>query len=112
LAIGERLRIDDLTAKGAALATADRYDRLAIAQALDRLVAAQTAFTRAALKAGGVESWIASQGDRLSAIERLLADAAGEGAMTLSRLLVATGALAELAAAARTGRSGKAQPER
>ena len=51
LAIGEHLRIADLAAKAGAIATPDYYDRLAVAQALSQLEAAQAAFTREALRA-------------------------------------------------------------
>ncbi len=68
--IGERLGIDDLARRGAAIATADHYDRLAIAQALDQLAAAQAAFTREAIRAGGWEAGPASQGDRLARVAR------------------------------------------
>jgi glutamate dehydrogenase len=101
LDIGERLRIDDLAARGAAIATTDPYDRLAIAQALAQLAAAQAVFTREAIGAGGSEAWLAGQGKRLDAVQRRLADAAGESALTLSRLLVAAGALGDLAAGMR-----------
>jgi NAD-specific glutamate dehydrogenase len=100
LAIGERLRIDDLAGRGAAIATADPYDRLAIAQALAQLAAAQAVFTRQAIRAGGSEAWLGSRGERLAVVQQKLADAAGESALTLSRLLVAAGALGDLAAGA------------
>jgi glutamate dehydrogenase len=100
LEIGARLRIDELAGRGAAIVTADRYDRLAIAKALAQLEAAHAAFTREAIRAGGSEMWLAGRGDRLTQAQRLFTDAAGEGAITVSRLSVAAGALRELAAAA------------
>ena len=100
-AAGERLGIDDLARRGAAIATTDRYDRLAIAQALDRLAAAQTTFARAAIRAGDWEAWSSNQGDRIARVRQTLDEAAGESALTLARLLVAAGALGELAAGAR-----------
>ena len=48
LAVGEQMRIADLAAKAAAIATPDHYDRLAIAQALSQLAASQAALTREA----------------------------------------------------------------
>ena len=98
---GERLGIDDLARRGATIATADRYDRLAIAQALDRLAAAQAAFARAAIRAGDWKAWSSNRGDRIARVRQTLDEAAGESALTLSRLLVAVGALGELAAGAR-----------
>ena len=99
LEIGEHLRIPDLMAKGAAIATLDQYDRLAIAHATGQLAAAQTAFTRAAIDVGGAEAWRVAQGERLARVQSTLDEVAGEGTSTLSRLLVAAGQLTELAAA-------------
>jgi glutamate dehydrogenase len=98
LEIGARLSIDDLARKGAAITTSDPYDRIAIAQALDQLIAAHAAFTREALRAGGADAWLASQATRLARLRHTLADASGEGGLTLSRLLVASCALHETAA--------------
>ena len=111
------LRISDLAAKAGAIATPDYYDRLAVAQALSQLAGAQAAFTRDAIRsrdAGGPEAWLARQGDRLGRIRAMLEEIAGEGTLTVSRLLVAAGQLGDLAAAtsaapsasARTGRAG------
>ena len=100
LEIGEHLRIPDLGAKGAAIASSDQYDRLAIAQAIGQLAAVQAAFTRSAIAAGGTEAWRAAQGVRLDRLQSTLEDiAGGEGMLTVSRLLVAAGQLSELAAA-------------
>jgi glutamate dehydrogenase len=99
--IGEQLHIDDLIARSETIATADSYDRLAIAQAVTRMAAAQAAFTREAIRAGGAEAWLATERDRLARVRRLLAHATAEGAPTLSRLTVAAGALSEAAAATR-----------
>ena len=117
LAIGDGLRIADLAAKAGAIATPDYYDRLAVAQALSQLAAAQAAFTRDAIRtrdADGPDGWLARQGDRLGRIRAMLEEIAGEGTLTVSRLLVAAGQLGDLAAAtsaapsasARTGRAG------
>ncbi|HEX6000216.1 MAG TPA: NAD-glutamate dehydrogenase [Hyphomicrobiaceae bacterium] len=103
LEIGERLSIDRLAQSGSGLPTGDQYDRLAVAQAMDQLASAQRAFTREALHAGGFEAWLARQGDRPERIRHLVADAAGSGALTLSRLLVAVGALRDLVAPAVRG---------
>jgi glutamate dehydrogenase len=100
-AAGERLGIDDLARRGAAIATADRYDRLAIAQVLDRLAGAQAAFTRAAIAARDWKAWSSSQADRIARVRQVLDEATGGSALTLSRLMAAAGALAELAAGAR-----------
>ena len=98
LEIGERLRVDDLVGRSAAVVTTDYYDRLAIAQAVGNLADAQAAFSRDAIRAGSCEAWLAGQGDRLARVKHMLDEVAGEGTLTLSRLLVAAGQLRELAA--------------
>ena len=98
--VGERLRIDDLAARGAAIPTVDQYDRLAIAHALAQLAAAHASFTRGAIGAGGTGAWYAGRSERLARAERAVAGAAGEGNLTPSRLSVAAGALSELAGSA------------
>jgi glutamate dehydrogenase len=100
LAVGEHLHIAELAAKANAIATPDYYDRLAVAQALSQLEAAQAAFTREALRGGadGVEAWLAGQGDRLGRVRSTLAEIAAEKTCTVSRLLVAAGQLNDLAA--------------
>src|SRR5262249_35497773 len=84
LGIGEQLRIADLTAKAAGISTPDYYDRLAVAQALGQLEAAQAAFTRDAIRHGAqeAEAWFAAQGDRLVRGRATLQEIAGEGALT------------------------------
>jgi glutamate dehydrogenase len=99
--IGERLDIDDLAREGAAIATNDPYDRRAIAKVLDRLAEVQAAFTREAIAAGDWKAWASSQGDRIARVRQTLDEAAGAGALTVSRLMVAAGALDDLAAGAR-----------
>jgi glutamate dehydrogenase len=96
--IGERLHIDDLSDRAAAIATVDRYDRLAIAKAQGQLEAAHAAFTRSAIRAGGSEAWSVAQGERLRRAERILTEATGLGSVSLSRLAVAAGTLTDLAA--------------
>jgi glutamate dehydrogenase len=98
LEIGTRLRIDDLAARGAAIAASDRYDRLAVSQALGQLATAHAAFTREAVRAGGSEAWLVAQGECLGRVERIVAEAAGPGTLTVSRLTVAAGTLSDLAA--------------
>ena len=85
--------------------TPDYYDRLAVAQALGQLDDAQAAFTREALRAdpGGVEAWLAGQGDRLARVRSTLEEIVGDQTCTVSRLLVAAGQLNDLA----DGRAGR-----
>jgi len=99
LAVGEHLYICDLATKAAGLATPDYYDRLALAQALNELTAAQAAFTREAIRsanAGDAAAWLAAQGDRFGRVRTMLKEIAGEGPLTVARLLVAAGQLAHL----------------
>jgi glutamate dehydrogenase len=97
--IGARMLIDELSRRGGSVATADPYERQAINRALEQLAAAQVSFTRAAIRAGGSAAWLAGQGERFERALRTTHEAAGEGALTLSRLVVAAGALNDLAAA-------------
>jgi glutamate dehydrogenase len=97
LEIGEHLHIAELGAAGASIASADKYDRLAIAQALSQIASARASFARAAIKAGSVEAWRAAQGERLSRMQPALDEAAAQGALRLSQLLVVSGQLSELA---------------
>ncbi|HJU31952.1 MAG TPA: NAD-glutamate dehydrogenase domain-containing protein, partial [Hyphomicrobiaceae bacterium] len=113
LAIGERLRIDDLAARAATIATPDYYDRVAVAQALGSLSAAQAAFTRAAIAGpgnGSVEGWAARQGDRLARVVSMLQEITSEAnPLTVSRLLVAAGQLDDLAGATAGAASASAR---
>jgi glutamate dehydrogenase len=105
LTIGEELRTRELAVKAAAIAAPDYYDRLAIAQALTQLADAQARLTRQALRAvpsgsrALTETWLRQQGERFDRVERTLAEVANERSLTIARLLVAAGQLAELASA-------------
>jgi glutamate dehydrogenase len=98
LAIGENLHIFQLATKAAGVATPDYYDRLAVAQALNDLSAAQVAFTRTAIRSrdASAEAWLASQGDRFARVRTMLQQIALEGPLTVARLLVAAGQLSDL----------------
>jgi glutamate dehydrogenase len=114
LSIGEHLRIADLVAKASAISTPDYYDRLAVAQAQGQLEAAQAAFTRDAIRqgAGEVEAWFVGRGERLGRVRTTLEEIAGEGTLTVSRLLVAAGQLADVAAAGSAAPSAAARKAR
>jgi glutamate dehydrogenase len=99
LEIGEQLHIADLAAAGASIASADKYDRLAIAQALSQIATARASFASAAIKAGSMEAWRTVQGERLTRLQPALDEAAGQSALRLSRLLVVAGQLSDLASA-------------
>jgi glutamate dehydrogenase len=100
LEIGERLHIAELAAKASAMPTPDYYDRLAVGQALSQVDSALAAFVRDVLAGGkgGVEAWLGRQGDRLARVRGTLEEIAGEGATSVSRLLVAAGQLRDYAA--------------
>jgi glutamate dehydrogenase len=101
LAIGDHLRLADLAAKADTIPTPDYYDRLAVTQARAQLESALSVFTRDAIGDGAddVQDWLAEQGDRLVRVRATLQEIATEGALTVSRLLVAAGQLADVAAA-------------
>jgi glutamate dehydrogenase len=101
LGLGEHLHLADLGARADAIATPDYYDRLAVARARGQLAAAQAAFTRDAIRQGAreAEPWLAEQGERLARVRAMLGEIAGEGALTVSRLLVAAGQIGDVAAA-------------
>ncbi|RPI42974.1 MAG: hypothetical protein EHM67_05890, partial [Hyphomicrobiaceae bacterium] len=113
---GDRLRIADLTAKAARIATPDYYDRLAVAQALNQLGTSQADLARAAIRAGGAQTiaaWLERQGPRLARAITTLEQICGEDELTLSRLLVAAGQLQDVAnAASAAAPSAAARPAR
>jgi len=115
LQLGDRLRIAELGAKAAAIATPDYYDRLAVAQALDQLGTAQAELARAAIASGGegIEAWLEAQGARLARVIATLDEIASAGTLTLSRLAVAAGQLADAASAiSAAAPSASARPAR
>jgi len=106
LAVGEQLRIAELSAKATAMAAPDHYDRLAIAQALTQLADAQATFTRRVLascrgEANGsaVAAWLSRQGVPFDRVRHTLEEVAGKSPLSLARLLVAAGQLGELSGA-------------
>jgi glutamate dehydrogenase len=111
LAAGDEFHIPDLVAKAGAIATSDTYDRLALAQAVGRFTVAQTRFAKAALRAESLEAWQAAQRANGKS-GAMLAEIAGEGTPTVSRLLVAAGVVSELAEAARHAPSALARRRR
>jgi glutamate dehydrogenase len=81
-----------------AMPTADYFDGLARDRALETLVAAHRRIAIAVIAAGGIDAWRARQGPSAARALETIASAAEGGPMTLSRLTVAAGLLAELAA--------------
>ncbi len=96
LQVGERLRIDAIRGQAARIPALDYYDRIAITQAIDAMGDAQSTLARAALRRGGAQD---AAGSDLGPVERMLAEISGEGALTVSRLVVASRQLAALAQA-------------
>src|SRR5581483_3977660 len=102
LAVGEHLGISELAARAASLVTPDYYDRVAVAQALAQMSAAQATFARDVLRSGNgdaPQAWAERQGAQLARIRSMLAAIAGDQVLTVSRLLVAAGQLGDLAEA-------------
>jgi glutamate dehydrogenase len=105
LRIGEHLHTGELAAKAARLTATDYYDRLAVTQALAQLSDAEASLTRSALlaiaggAAGGAEDWLAAQDRRFARVSKTLEEVSAASALTVARLLVVAGQLAELAAA-------------
>lgn len=87
---------------------ADRFDRLALERALDRLAAARRAIAAQAMMTTpkstveGQEShlaaWAASRGPDLARLREQINDVAGSG-LTLSKVMVAAGLLGDVAGA-------------
>jgi glutamate dehydrogenase len=111
LRIGEHLRTGDLAAKAAQLSADDYYDRLAVMQALGQLSDAEAKLTHSALSAiaggdaAGAEDWLSRQDQRFARVGQMLREVAGASALTVARLSVAAGQLAELAAVSEAARA-------
>jgi glutamate dehydrogenase len=106
LALGDRLRLAELSTRAGKIATPDYYDRLAVAQALNQLGTSQALLAEAAIRAGSGDSlpaWLEQQGPRLARVIGMLELIASEGTLTLSRLLVAAGQLNDVAGVASAG---------
>jgi glutamate dehydrogenase len=115
LIISDELRISDLAAKAQAIAATDYYDRLAVAQAVGQLAAAEAALAKEAITGDDiepVEAWLAAQGPRLGRVKTTLEELSCSGALTVSQLLVAAGQLAEVAAASAAAPATSARPAR
>ncbi len=76
----------------------DYFDGLARDRALETLVVAHRRIAIAVIAAGGIDAWRAGQGAAATRALETIASAAEGGAMTLSRLTVASSLLADLAA--------------
>ncbi len=110
-ALGDRLRIADLSARAAKIATPDYYDRLAVAQALSQLGTSQAQLAQAAILSGAADAiaaWLDGQGPRLARVIGILEQISSEGTLTLARLLVAAGQLQDVASGASAGAASRA----
>lgn len=100
LEIGEQLRIADILSSAASITTTDSYDRIAVGQAVRQIGACLSAFTRAAIGAGGLPNWRAEKGSQLGLLQPTLDEVASAETLTVSRLLVTAGQLGELTSTA------------
>ena len=98
-ALGEHLALDRLIDAARDLPVSDYFDGLAIDRAVRMLADAHRALTVEALAAGGVEAWVAAQGEEvgraLAAVGETLSDAGGAAAR-VSRFTVAAALVADL----------------
>ncbi|MCC6949389.1 MAG: NAD-glutamate dehydrogenase [Bradyrhizobiaceae bacterium] len=102
-AVGAYFRLDRIVDAANAIELADHFDRLALDRGLVEIAASQRRLAAAALKTGesgeaAVQSWIAERGREIERVRKSIHDIAG-GGLTLSRLAVAVGLLADLAKA-------------
>ncbi len=88
------------------LSAHDYFDGLAQTRALDMIHAARLQITRTALVAGGddaadaVDRWIKANVTRITRVQERIAEMTGHGDLTVSRLTVAAGLLADLSSQA------------
>ena len=96
--LGEMLHIDQLIEEAQAVPVSGYYDRLALNRTIGAITSAQRQLTANAFagKAKGLETWMKNRGPQVeragSAVDELVAS----GAMTLSKLSVASGFLSDL----------------
>ena len=92
----------DLATRTAKLPTGDYYDRLAVAQAQAQLSAAQMTLARAVIRDGesgrpDADKWLATHGATFARAKAGLDEIAAGANLTVSRLIVATAQLRDLA---------------
>ena len=100
-AVAEAFRIDRIEDAANALSPSDYYDTLALTRATDTIAAARRAIATAALKAARsadpVADWLAAGGERVARLRERLQALTEGGEITVSRLSVAAGLMADLA---------------
>jgi glutamate dehydrogenase len=99
--VGDAFGLADLTAAMRDLGPSDYDDRLALAQSAAQILTAQHSFTRAFLKADAhaadAAKWVDGLGGRVSRARDALRTITTDGAVTVSRMVVASGQLRNLA---------------
>jgi glutamate dehydrogenase len=103
-AVTEMFRIGRLERLAYDLSTDDYFDGLAQNRALDNIYSARLAITNAALSAAGkdksareaAEEWLEHNKLRITRVQDRIADLTKSGGLTVSRLTVAAGLLADL----------------
>jgi glutamate dehydrogenase len=102
--VGDRLQLDRLRARVAALPRADRWQTEARAALRDDVSDGHEALTEAVLRAGGgggdvaasVDAWIADRADEVARYDRVVDEIEGGGVYDLAQLTAARRALREL----------------
>jgi len=102
-AISEAFRLSRIESAAASLSPTDYYDGLALARAMDMIDAARRGITIAALSASGggddaAIRWIEGGGQRVAHVRERLQSLTESGDLTVSRLSVAAGLMADLSA--------------
>ena len=102
-AIGAYFRLDRIIVAANAIELADHFDRLALDRSLVDIAASQRRLTAEALGTGktgeeAVQAWVAQRGRDIERARTSIHDIAGTG-LSLSKLAVAVGLLADLAKA-------------
>ena len=100
-ALSEAFRLSRIESAAGSLAPSDYYDGLALARAMDTIDAARRGMTIAALSAFGegedaAMRWIEAGGERVARVRERLQSLAEGGDLTVSRLSVAAGLMADL----------------
>jgi glutamate dehydrogenase len=107
-AVGQYLRINDITARTKTIATVDDDDRMAISQAERQLQLAQRALTALAIRAQGetqregaidIPAWLVSRPEALERAKAALDQIAATDKVTVSRMTVVTAQLRDAVAA-------------
>ena len=79
-----------------AVETSDRYDALALEQAVSRIEEARITLAVEVLEAGGVDEWFEAHGASADAVRDQVTTMARDGEASVSRLTVAAAMLADL----------------